>query len=53
MGEAARKIASGVLTTVYAIGCNAAGSAFLAWTRQDEQQQEMRGQQPHQFNNYR
>lgn len=36
MGEAARKIASGILATVYAIGCNATGSAFLAWTRQDE-----------------
>ena len=36
MDKAARKIASGVLTTVHAIGCNATGSAFLAWTRQDE-----------------
>lgn len=52
MGEAARKIASGILATVYAIGCNATGSAFLARTRQDEQQYGTGGQ-PHQFNNYR
>lgn len=32
VSQAARKTASGVLATVYAIDCDAAGSTLLAWT---------------------